>query len=479
MAQDVRINLFGIGTQSESRAITAQRRINCLVSPQTEMDRTAFALIGRPGLDAFVTTLGNNPSRGMWAVNSLSTPLLFSVHGSSLVSVDNSGTVSTIGTINTSTGDVSMVDNGTYLVLVDGTDGWYYDMVTPGTLTQIASGNFTSSPITVDYQDTYFIVTSGSSRQFQLSNNDDPTTWAALDIGFADSGQGTLKAGYVNNNILQLFGSNFVEFRQNTGTADLPYQRIPGASQNFGLLASWSMDEFDNSLTGLMGNRQGSREISRMNGFARTKLSDGDIDDLLLSYTTVSDATGYSMMFGGHPLYVINFPTPDVTHVYDGLGHSWTEWQATDGTRFWGNKFAILNNRSLVSDRRNGNIYEFNTATYTDNGDEIPFEVISKHLWEDDKYITVNDIQIDMEQGVGTATGQGADPHIDLQVSKDYGFSFTSVGYRSVGKVGEYTTRVRWQALGAARDWVFKLRITDPVKRVITGASADISIGSS
>jgi len=66
-----------------------------------------------------------------------------------------------------------------------------------------------------------------------------------------------------------------------------------------------------------------------------------------------------------------------------------------------------------------------------------------------------------------------------LQVSKDYGFSFTSVGYRSVGKVGEYTTRVRWQALGAARDWVFKLRITDPVKRVITGASADISIGSS
>lgn len=473
----MRVNLFGIGTKSESWAITAQERINCLVSPQTEEDRTAFALIWRPGLSPFVSSLGANPSRGTWAVNSLSTPVVFSVHGNTLYSIDNGGTASVIGAIGTSTGNVSMVDNGTYLMLVDGSAGWYYDMTGGGTLTQVTDGNFTSSPVTVDYQDTYFIVTSSASRQFQLSDNDAPATWPAINIGFAGAGGGNLVSGRVSNNILQLMGSNFIEFRQNTGAADLPYRRIPGSAQQFGLKSTWSLDEFDNSLTGVFGNKQGSREIARMNGFARKKLSDSDVDDLLQTYSTVSDAVGYSIMSGGHPLYVVNFPTADVTHVYDGLSQAWTQWQATDGSQFWGKHVAILQNKTLVTDRRNGNIYQLEQAVYTDDGEEIPLSVTSKHLWQDDKYISIESIQVDMEQGVGTATGQGADPVIDMQVSKDGGNSFTSIGFRSMGKVGEYTTRVIWRSLGSARDWVFRLRVTDPVKRVITGASAEISIG--
>ena len=473
----MRVNLFGIGTLSESWAITAQERINCLVSPQTEMDRTAFALIWRPGLSPFVSSLGSNPSRGMWAVNSLSTPVVFSVHGNTLYSIDNGGTPTAIGAIGTSTGDVSMVDNGTYLMLVDGAGGWYYDMTGGGTLTQVADGNFMTTPVTVDYQDTFFIVTSNSSRQFQLSDNDDPTTWPALNIGFAGAGGGNLLAGRVSNNILQLMGSNFIEFRQNTGAADLPYKRIPGSAQQFGLKSTFSLDEFDNSLTGVFGNKQGSREIARMNGFSRKKLSDPDIDDLLQTYSTVEDAVGYSVMSGGHPLYIVSFPTADVTHVWDGLAQAWTRWEATDGTRFWGAKAAILQNKTLISDRRNGNIYQMDLTVYDDDGEEIPLEITSKHLWQDDKYIQVDTLQIDMEQGVGTAVGQGSDPVIDLQVSKDGGNSFTSVGLRSIGKVGEYTTRVIWRSLGTARDWVFRLRMTDPVKRVITGASAEITVG--
>jgi hypothetical protein len=65
---------------------------------------------------------------------------------------------------------------------------------------------------------------------------------------------------------------------------------------------------------------------------------------------------------------------------------------------------------------------------------------------------------------------------MDLRVSKDGGNSFYSVGFSSMGPIGEYTQRVIWNSLGAARDWVLKLRITDPVKRVITGASAEINI---
>ena len=472
----MRLNLFGIGTLSESRAITAQSRINCMILPQTEMDRTSFALIGRPGLSLF-TALGANPSRGMWAVNSLTTPLVFSVHGSALVSIDNGGTVTTIGALATSTGDVSIVDNGQYLMVVDGTSGYTYNMTTPAGLVTVSDGNFTSTPTTVTFQDTYFIVTSSNSRQFQLSDNNDPTTWPAVNIGFAGSGGGFLIAGKAANNILQLFGDTFTEFWQNSGGADLPYSRIPGAAQEFGLASAWTLDIYDNSLIGLFQNKQGARDVSRMNGYSRNKLSDSDIDDLLSEYSTVADGSGFSFMSRGHPLYALSLPTAGVTHVYDALPNAWTEWQATDGTRYWGEKFTKFINRLLTSDRRNGNIYTIDTVTQTDNGSTIPMEVTSKHLWMDDKYITVDTVQIDMQQGVGTATGQGADPVINLLVSKDGGNTFTSVGLESVGKVGEYTERVIWRSLGTAYDWVFRLRITDPVLRVITGASAEITVG--
>lgn len=473
----MRVNLFGVGTKSESWAITAQRRINCLVSPQKELDRTAFALIGRPGLSNFVSSIGANPSRGLWAVNSLATPLLFSVHGNALLSIDSGANVTAIGTISTSTGDVSMADNGTYLVIVDGANGYYYDMVTPGALTQIVDGNFTTTPKTVTYQDTYFIVT-GAGRQFQLSANENPVTWPALNIGFAGAGGGALVAGKAANNILQLFGDSYAEFWQNANAADLPYARIPGAAQQFGLASATSLTLFDNALAGVFVNDEGARNIARMQGFNLRKLSDPDIDDLLFSYATVSDAQGYAAMFGGHPLLIESFPTADVTHVYDGLADAWSEWQATDGTRFWGLKFAKFVNKLVVSDRRNGMLYELNASAYDDAGSTIPMEVVSKHIWQDDKEIGIERIQIDMEQGVGQGVGQGADPHIELEVSKDGGNTFTSVGFRSIGQVGEYTTRVIWNTLGSARDWVLKLRITDPVKRVITGASAEIRVGA-
>src|SRR3990167_11521316 len=88
-----------------------------------------------------------------------------------------------------------MVDNGTNLMLVDGANGYYYNMITPAGLTQIVDGNFTTSPKTVTWQDTYFVVTSGATNQFQLSDNADPATWPAVNINFTGAAPGSLQAG--------------------------------------------------------------------------------------------------------------------------------------------------------------------------------------------------------------------------------------------------------------------------------------------
>lgn len=471
----MRVDLFGVGTLSESRAIAAQKRINCQVEIRKEQDRTTHALTSRAGLTPFATPDGN-PCRGMRAVNSLPVQLMFTVHSNTLYSVTKAGVVAVIGNLFTNSGDVSLADDGTYLVLVDGSFGYVYNMNAMGPLTTITDGNFTNSPATVTWQDNYFIVTAKNNRQFQLSQispSINPLVWPAVQIGFAGSGSGSLQAGIVSHSILNLFGDTYSEFWQDAGSPDLPYTLLQGASQEYGLAAPFSLSRFDNSIIGLFKSKEGGLNISRLSGFSLKKVSDHDVDEIIAVYATVSDAQGISYNFAGHPVYIINFPTVGASWMYDGFSNTWSQLLTGSG-RYIGAKGATLGNTSYVSDYLNGNIYAIDSNNFTDNGAILPMEVWTKHIWNDDKYIGINQMQVDIESGVGLVTGQGVNPVCDLQVSKDGGASFYSAGFSSMGTIGNYVTRMKWNSLGAARDWVLKLRITDPVKRVITGASAEI-----
>lgn len=476
----MQVQLFGVGTKGRSPMISAQKRINCFVEARKEQDKTSFSLVGRPGLSPFVTTLGNITTRGKWAVNTLPNPQDFIVQGNQFISVNNSGVTTQIGTINTQTGNVSMADDGTFLVLVDGVNGWVYNMVT-GTFVQITDGNFTSAPGTVTWQDNYFAVMSNNSREWQLSQispSIDPTVWPSVQIGFTGAGAGALQNGISDHSYLNLFGDTYTEFWQNAGTPDLPFAITQGAAQQFGLKAPFSLTRFDNSLVGLFQDHQGGLNVSRLVGFSLRQISTPDIDFILQNYPTVADATGYSFVQSGHPFYVLNLPKANATWVYDGNSGIWSQWTATDSSAFWGNRGSYFINSFVVSDRRNGNLYMIDQNNYSDNGSTIPMEVWSKHIWNQDKYIGIPWLQIDIEAGVGLATGQGSNPLVSLEVSKDGGQTFRSIGYASMGKLGKFRDRLHWSSLGGARDWILKLVVTDPVKRVITGATAEVVGGS-
>jgi len=54
-----------------------------------------------------------------------------------------------------------------------------------------------------------------------------------------------------------------------------------------------------------------------------------------------------------------------------------------------------------------------------------------------------------------------------LKISKDNGHTWSDEKWRPFGKIGEYLSRGIWHRLGSSYSWVFKFRITDPVKVVI------------
>jgi hypothetical protein len=84
-----------------------------------------------------------------------------------------------------------------------------------------------------------------------------------------------------------------------------------------------------------------------------------------------------------------------------------------------------------------------------------------------------------MEVGVGIVSGAGSDPKVMLQWSDDGGYTWSNELWVSMGKLGERKVRAMWRRLGKSRDRVFRVTITDPVKRCFINGDIEVTPGTS
>lgn len=132
----------------------------------------------------------------------------------------------------------------------------------------------------------------------------------------------------------------------------------------------------------------------------------------------------------------------------------------------------------LIGDAFSGVVGSANFNTFTEYGNAMLGLIASPPVHEDRARVFVNRFEIDIESGVGLPVGQGSDPVWMLDYSKDGGRTFGPLQtYRSMGRIGAYLTRLRWLKLGQARQWIFRLQATDPVRRVIIGTYLDVKRG--
>ena len=66
-----------------------------------------------------------------------------------------------------------------------------------------------------------------------------------------------------------------------------------------------------------------------------------------------------------------------------------------------------------------------------------------------------------------------------LRYSDDGGHTWSNELWRSIGKIGNYDARARWNRLGASRNRVYELSMSDPVKWVVLGANLEVKRGMS
>lgn len=459
------IPLFGLGVTHKSAPANAQKRVNVYYELQEDPDRSRVVAYGTPGLETFLD-LTTSGVRG--AIAPPKSTYAYMVHGSTFYQVDSAGTSTSRGTIATSSGRVAMAENGRYVVVVDGTAGYYFDMNDPSTgIVQIADGNFPNGARTIAWVDGYFIA--ALEGLFYLSDPNTPVTWPG-DFASAESSPDNILLVVEDHQDLTIFGAQSIEFWANTGDPDFPFERIPGTTAEWGLAAINSAAPFDESVAFMARNELGQVVAAKLQGHRVVRLSNHELEAHWTSLGGIPDATAYSYMLDGHPFYVVN--VGGETWMYDGAPpNAWTQLKSSGLTRHRGELAIAFNNTNYVADYDNGKVYKLRSDVYTDAGDPILRTLVGRHVFDGMRAMRISAFQLDIETGVGLATGQGSDPQAMLRISRDGGRTWGPSRQASFGKIGEFTKRCLWRRCGRGRDFTFEVSISDPVKVAIAGAA--------
>jgi len=374
-----------------------------------------------------------------------------------------------------------------------------------------------SGGTSLDIVDNYFVYSRPSSQQWGASDPLSPIS-QQLSFGSKDGSPDNLVALIVDHREVYLMGENSSEVWVDAGLFPFPFQRIPGTSTQHGIAALNSVARVGDSFAYVSRNNRGQGQVMQMVGYVPQRISTHAVENTLAGQY-IDDAISWTYQLEGHEVYVVSFPTLDLTWAYDVSTKLWHKWLYCTNQNVYqrhrGNCSAVFQGMVLVGDYANGKIYELDKLNYTDDGQSIRRLRRAPHLVADFQRQFFEELQIQFEPGVGT-TGLSVSPFIYLGTpyiiyanatlvvpatqsvvignpvlqtqtttlpqamlrwSDDGGSTWSKEHWVTIGQTGKYQNRAIWRRLGTARDRVFEVVVTDPVKAVIVSANLKASGG--
>lgn len=437
----------------------------------------------------------NPPVRQLFVINNI----LYIVCGNKLLSFTplgsgndlTDGTFATLGTLNTSSGQVSLICNTVQLILSDSTNGYTYNIASTVFATIAVAGSFPAAGITnLAYYDGYAFAAINSSQEIIQSNVLDGTTWGAQAFDKITTFVDNIVAVFSDELSLYIFGPKITEVQVDIGSIPYAAQKIAGVLIQSGCAARDSIVKVANTVIWLASDIAGSPFIATMEGYSAKPISTPPMNEAIARYPTVSDAFGHSYREGDNHFYMITFPSAKVTWVYDLKMDMWHKRSINGGADLV-QEYVYWQGNHVVGDST-GNLYLMSqNYSFFGNGsgaNDTPLTRVRtcQHLVANGQTEFIKELQIDFEVGKGFQTDANLkvqptnpEPLVTLEVSRDFGYIWHTVGTRGLGKQGKYTRRVIFRNLGRFRiGATFRLTITDPVGVFIKGARADVQVGT-
>jgi hypothetical protein len=359
-----------------------------------------------------------------------------------------------------------------------------------GVMWSIAAG----APVTGDtggFLDGYFIVNRRPAspdflgRNFNISGLYDGTVWDPLMYGVKEGHSDYIRSILCDHEQLWLLGTESIEVWQNTGNADFPFQRIPGAYIHEGSMVTYAPCSLGGAVYWLGGGTHGETVAYRARGFEPERISTHAQEEAWNAPGfRIDDAVSYAYLDAGHLFWILNFWQQSKTWVYDmteGLWHERAGWNATTKqfTRYqpWFHAFVPEwgYGKHIVGDPVTGKLYEASLNFHDDAGLAIQHQRAFPHLLNEDKFQFHHRLELYMETGT-PAVGDPA-PLIGMDWSDDRGHTFAHGRTANIGVNGEYTKRIVWRRLGKSRDRVYRVGVESKSKVALIDAFLEVTPG--
>lgn len=453
------VNITGGSYEDRAIPLSAQRTVNFYPEATGSGAQSQFVLKPTPGYTLFGSDSGAD--RGMLYHKGV----LYKVSGINLHSVDSSGTHTNLGEVQGS-GKVVMRGFGDNVVIATA-EGKAYQYTS--TVSEITDTDL-QNPKWLDVLGGH-VIFGGEDGRFLVSASGDATDINGLDLATAETNADDLIRGYVFKGQLYLFGDVTTEVWWNSGVGRPPFDPVRGADFTVGIAARMAVSNNDQSIYWLGDDRKPYRDGQNIANIG--------ISTAIENYTRVDDAECQCITWEGQNFAFFTFPSEDKTWVYSEAVNRWFEMSRSgeDGRSLISSR-AYAYGKNLVADYRNSNIYCLDVNDYTENTNEITRQRDTAPLTSDllgypGTEVEIHRFELSLTRGVGLTSGQGSDPIISLQVSRNGGRTFGTEMWRKIGKLGEFNQEIVWGSLGRGKEMVFRVKCSDPVLFSIFSAAVD------
>jgi len=476
----------------------------------------AFTELGGKCRGTFVSTIGLKAEA--------SPEDLFVVMGTQLWRVDAYGNKFAIGSVANNGHRVSFAESGgprPLLLVADGANLWYYDLLNGGELKQIQlperpfedGGTVTPSHCSVVdgsicindtgsgywYYSYRYPLRSEKREMFEIVDGkvqyeEDGVTVKYVEVDsdqhvFEDDYGVTMYQNsiYSSDNIsaiyaigptLYVFGPKSVEIFQR-GSGDFEdWIRTSYTNMNtFGLEAPDSLASIGGSLFFIASGAQYGKALMKVTGNSFERVSEDWLEQKLLSESTES-AYGFAYATGEHSFYCIQLNSLGECWTLDLFDNGWHQRTSREqssglegqwrvgGMAYYREKFWAFTNDGMMCRAHD----DYWKEDYPD-GTSLPMirhrqtAVITDGL----KPFTFEELTI--ECNVGTWEDYNQKPMLLLEVSRDGGHTFGNVRSASLGRTGDYSHRVRFMNVGYNRLCVIRVSYSHETDLVLTACS--------
>lgn len=461
----VSIPLIGPTYTNRSLPVSAQVTSNFYIEVN-EAGGEIVSFLPFPGLK-LLTATGIGKGRGLGVYKNE----VYAVAGSELYKIKSNNNASLLGTISGSN-RCKLVDDGINLVITNGTGNPYtWD---GATLIQGSDPDLFSSNTSAFINRR--IVYDGESGDVIFADLDSPLTVNSLNILIEETASDDTIAVEVHRKQIFVFGTETVAPYYPIETGNPPYTVITNAVQDIGLEAIHSVGK-NKDFVYFLGN---DLQIYRIAGLDIQPVGNPAICQAIRNYGTAKDAFGDCFTFDGLRFYFLSFPTGNESWLLNEQSGLWTNLASgTVGGQHYMSGYVKAYDKHIVGDRRNGNIYELDFETFTDNSKIIyrrrdTVSINGRTFGKPGVRVFMSKLELVIEPGASLVT---VDADIMMQYSDDNGRTWSSERWSSIGDQGDYTYKLQWYSLGWFYNRMFRFTMSDPIKWVLISANADVELG--